>query len=36
MGPIVTYHLERYPNLTYIAQDLDTLGNAPLRRGGHR
>ena len=26
MGPIVTYHLERYPNLTYIAQDLDTLG----------
>ena len=26
MGPIVTFHLERYPNLTCVAQDLDTLG----------
>jgi hypothetical protein len=26
MGPIVTHHLERYSNLTYVAQDLDTLG----------
>lgn len=26
MGPIVMSHLERYPNLTYIPQDLDTLG----------
>jgi hypothetical protein len=26
MGPIVMSHLERYPNLTYVAQDRDTLG----------
>ena len=26
MGPIVMSHLDRYPNLTYIPQDLDTLG----------
>jgi hypothetical protein len=26
MGPIVMSHVDRYPNLTYIAQDLDTLG----------
>ena len=25
MGPIVMRHLERYPNLTYVAQDLKTL-----------
>jgi hypothetical protein len=25
MGPILVRHLERYPNLTYVAQDLDTL-----------
>lgn len=25
MAPIVTRHVERYPNLTYIPQDLDTL-----------
>lgn len=25
MGPVVTRHVERYPNLTYIPQDLDTL-----------
>ena len=25
MGPIVMSHADRYPNLTYIAQDLDTL-----------
>ncbi len=25
MGPIVTRHAERYPNLTYIPQDIDTL-----------
>ena len=25
MGPIVARHVERYPNLTYIPQDLDTL-----------
>ena len=25
MGPIVEHHAERYPNLTYIAQDADTL-----------
>jgi hypothetical protein len=25
MGSIVTSHVERYPNLTYVAQDLDTL-----------
>ena len=25
MTPIVTRHIERYPNLTYIPQDLDTL-----------
>jgi len=26
MGPIVMSHVAQYPNLTYIAQDLDTLG----------
>ncbi len=26
MGPVVMSHLERYPNLTYIAQDLTSLG----------
>ncbi len=26
MGPVVMSHLERYPNLTYIAQDLASLG----------
>ena len=25
MGPVVAGHVERYPNLTYIPQDLDTL-----------
>jgi len=25
MGPIIARHVERYPNLTYIPQDLDTL-----------
>lgn len=25
MGPILVRHLERYPDLTYVAQDLDTL-----------
>ncbi len=25
MGPLVMSHLERYPNLRYVAQDLDTL-----------
>lgn len=25
MGPVVRHHVERYPNLTYIPQDLDTL-----------
>lgn len=25
MGPVVARHVERYPDLTYIAQDLDTL-----------
>lgn len=25
MGPIVAHHVERYPDLTYIPQDLDTL-----------
>lgn len=25
MGPVVAHHVERYPDLTYIAQDLDTL-----------
>ncbi|CAN5507378.1 hypothetical protein BH20CHL7_BH20CHL7_17230 [soil metagenome] len=25
MGPVVARHVERYPNLTYIPQDLDTL-----------
>lgn len=25
MGPIVTHHLARYPHLTYMAQDVDTL-----------
>lgn len=26
MGPIVMSHLERYPNLTYVPQDITTLG----------
>ena len=26
MGPVVMSHLERYPNLVYVAQDRDTLG----------
>jgi len=26
MGSIVTSHVQRYPNLTYVAQDLETLG----------
>jgi len=26
MGPIVAHHMERYSGLTYIAQDLETLG----------
>lgn len=25
MGPVVAHHVERYPDLTYIPQDLDTL-----------
>lgn len=25
MGPVVAHHLERYPDLTYVPQDLDTL-----------
>jgi hypothetical protein len=25
MGPVVRHHVERYPNLTYVAQDLPTL-----------
>ncbi len=34
MGPIVTHHLARYPDLTYMAQDIETLelllwGEAP-------
>lgn len=33
MGPISVRHVERYPNLAYIAQDHDTLG-ALLRGGG--
>lgn len=33
-GPLTAHHVERYPNLTYVAQDLDTLevllwGTAP-------
>ncbi len=42
MGEVVMWHLERYPNLTYIPQDLDTLGllvrgeepTNPVRRSG--
>ena len=26
MKPLIDSHLERYPNLTYVAQDIDTLG----------
>ena len=33
MGPISVRHVERYPNLTYIPQDLETLG-ALIRGGG--
>jgi hypothetical protein len=33
MGPISVRHVERYPNLVYIAQDLETLG-ALIRGGG--
>jgi hypothetical protein len=33
MGPISVRHVDRYPNLAYIAQDYDTLG-ALLRGGG--
>jgi hypothetical protein len=33
MGPISVRHVERYPNLAYIAQDLETLG-ALIRGGG--
>ena len=33
MGPISVRHAERYPNLTYVPQDLETLG-ALIRGGG--
>ena len=33
MGPIITSHLDKYPNLEYVAQDLDTLRLLMWREG---